>query len=423
MNGESATSGADLDALPGKRDDPIQQQQGLGFRFADPALPLLERVMDPDWVLRLCLRRGIWSGSRPRTLEPEYFRHEPGRRAVVGYTADWGDEYWMGDAEFCVVTEAGAPEPRIYLYPEDPRLPGLREAASPVDAQRLLARYVGLHPQRLRVRTVRYRATVRAVLRYRLSWPRGQVRNMDIYARAMRPELVERWKRAHAFMSHSEFILPRALGIWEEGGIIWIDQIPGENLRKLIDEERAPDPEVVLAAMAPLWQRADLSFEGLTTRSVGTESVLDLLTKVVPEADLRRFGRSFDILREFATSWRPTGPAHNDFYDDQIIMVGERPAIVDFEEAGLGDAMLDVGYFLAHLRWRARNRTPAEPYLDYHRRMRDAAVASFGWQPSDLAVREANALFRLSGNPIRGLHPDGPARVVRWLEAMQEALE
>lgn len=423
MSTENATSGPDLEESPGEAGDKRQDRKGPSFRFTDPALPLLERVMDSDWVLRLCLKRDIWNGYRPSSLEAEYFRHEPGKRAVVGYTADWGDEYWMGDAEFCVLTEAGDPEPRIYLYPEDPRLPGLKEAASPIEAQGLLARYVGLHPHRLRVRTVRYRATVRAVLRYRLSWPRGQVRNMDIYARAMRPELVERWQRAHAFMSHSEFILPRALGLWEEGGIIWIDQIPGENLRKLIDQGRAPDPEVVLAAIAPLWQRADLSFEGLTTRSGSTESVLSLLRRAVPEPELRRFDRSFQILREFEASWRPSGPAHNDFYDDQIIMVGGRPAIVDFEEAGLGDAMLDVGYFLAHLRWRARNRTPAEPYLDYHRRMRDTAVAWFGWQPSDLAVREANALFRLSGNPVRGLHPDGPARVVQWLEAMQEALE
>ena len=39
-------------------------------------------------------------------------------------------------------------------------------------------------------------------------------------------------------------------------------------------------------------------------------------------------------------------------YDDQLILTPERElALVDYEEVGPGDPMLDVGNFLAHLSW------------------------------------------------------------------------
>ena len=50
----------------------------------------------------------------------------------------------------------------------------------------------------------------------------------------------------------------------------------------------------------------------------------------------------------FAAAWRPTALAHNDFYDDQmLLMPAGNLALVDFEETGPGDPML------AHLRWMA----------------------------------------------------------------------
>ena len=57
-------------------------------------------------------------------------------------------------------------------------------------------------------------------------------------------------------------------------------------------------------------------------------------------------------LDSFVESWRPSRIAHNDFYDDQMLVLPDGGiAMVDFEETGPGDPMLDVGNFLAHLRW------------------------------------------------------------------------
>ena len=58
----------------------------------------------------------------------------------------------------------------------------------------------------------------------------------------------------------------------------------------------------------------------------------------------------------FVASREPSGTVHNYFYDDQmhcyddqmLMLPDGRVALVDFEEAGPGDSMLDVGNFLAH---------------------------------------------------------------------------
>lgn len=42
-------------------------------------------------------------------------------------------------------------------------------------------------------------------------------------------------------------------------------------------------------------------------------------------------------LDDFVREWRPTALAHNDFYDDQLILTPERElALVDYEEVAPG---------------------------------------------------------------------------------------
>ena len=111
-------------------------------------------------------------------------------------------------------------------------------------------------------------------------------------------------------------------------------------------------------------------------------------------------------LDPFVRAWRPTGIAHNDFYDDQMLVLPDgRVALVDFEEAGPGDPLLDVGNFLAHLRWSTRfGRSREAANADsFHQLFRQAALDRFGWGERDLALREAVCLFRTCTNAIR--HP------------------
>ena len=99
-----------------------------------------------------------------------------------------------------------------------------------------------------------------------------------------------------------------------------------------------------------------------------------------------------------------------------------RLALVDFEEAGLGDPLLDVGNFLAHTRWSAHFGPEAEAQASgaYHRRMREAALERFGWDEHALDLREAVCIFRVCTNPVRHLAPDWPNRLDAGLSLANE---
>ncbi len=60
-------------------------------------------------------------------------------------------------------------------------------------------------------------------------------------------------------------------------------------------------------------------------------------------------------LSPLVEQWRPISIAHNDFYDDQVSVLPDgRLALVDIEDVGLGDPLLDVGNCLAHTHWAYR---------------------------------------------------------------------
>ena len=130
------------------------------------------------------------------------------------------------------------------------------------------------------------------------------------------------------------------------------------------------------------------------------------------------------MLGPFSKAWRPSTLAHNDFYDDQMLVTPDGEiALVDFEETGPGDPLYDVGNMLAHMRWMAWFGNAAEARDAYRQRMRSAALDRFGWQPQDLAVRESHALFSLSAWPIHQLRGDWAKSVEIGLELVIRALE
>ena len=98
-------------------------------------------------------------------------------------------------------------------------------------------------------------------------------------------------------------------------------------------------------------------------------------------------------------------------------------ALVDFEEAGPGDPLFDVGNMLAHLRWMSEFGMGREACNDYRRRLRAAALARFGWNADDLNLREAFAIFRMSSNPLRQATNRWQSSVRKALRMAAEALD
>jgi hypothetical protein len=367
----------------------------------------------------------LWDQT-PESIALSAFSHWPGDRAVAVYELRWPADAWLATDQVCVEARAGEIEPLLYNYRDDPYLPGLRRLADSEEQHRLLGTHVGLHPHRVAVSPVRFRAGQRAVLELELWWRQGNVRKLSMHARAMRPDKLQGWFAAREVMLTSGYVVPSVLGSWPEGGALWLETIRGETLRSLIRNGRAPAPESVLRGMEPLW-RSGAGCEGTLPLGIyaAARYTSGLLKSWMPDVAAEPEQQElFDAVLSFAKEWRPIGPAHNDFHDNQLIVQPDgRIAIVDFDEAGLGDPLVDVANLMAHLRWMAAFGPGRAANEEYRQLLGSAAEDFFGAQGKDLAIREAYALLRLASNPLRQARVDYAARVREGLILAWQALQ
>ena len=154
----------------------------------------------------------------------------------------------------------------------------------------------------------------------------------------MRPAVVSRLTAAAEVIGCSDFVVPRLAGHWDEGGVVWLSRIPGTNLRRYIRRGRPPHPSVLLDGLDSLWSvpiKTDsgrpCNLEGLYRRA---KRILRHATRGSDEAR-RSLQSAARVLDPFVAAWQPTSLAHNDFYDDQMLLLPDgRIALVDFEGNG-----------------------------------------------------------------------------------------
>ncbi len=389
--------------------------------FEDRSLAGLSRLFDGEWVWRTYCSQFGEPALSPQQIRIRQLSHNPGRRAVVSYVAEWPDDDYVPPEEFAFEVARGE-DAKLYRYPEDPHLPSLSEAASVEGAARLLNKYVLSFPaRRLRVDMVRYRPGNRAVLRHRLG-------KFSFYVRVMRPKVMGPLLEAGRLAQHSGFTLPRVAGHWPEGGVLWLSEIPGKNLRGQIRRGDQPPPEILLDGLERLWNVPVESSDIRPFNLAGAyRRAKRSFTRALPEGEsgLPELGAAIQALDPFVESWRPSHIAHNDFYDDQMLVLPDgRIALVDFEEAGPGDPLLDVGNFLAHLRWGAKfgREKEVDAVAAFHGIFQSAALERFGWNQRDLALREAVCLYRVCTNAIRHPREDWRDRLQAGLSLVNETL-
>ena len=386
----------------------------------DPGLPDLPRLFDQDWVMRRYEQRFGEPEAEPLGIRARQFAHSLGRVAIVSYEMEWDPEEYIPSLRFAVKVERDR-SVEMFRYPEDRFLPGLREAAHPETALALINRHIlSVRARRAaRVQLIRYRPTSRAVLRHSV----GRAR---FYARIMRPKAVAPVLTAQELIGRSGFVVPRLAGHWAEGGVVWLSEIPGKNLRRQIRGGRMPDSEPLFDGLQTLW---DAPREMYDARPFNLSGAYRRARRSFKH-NLRDHATALQVLNEatrvldpFVRSWRPTGIAHNDFYDDQMLVLPDgRIALVDFEEAGPGDPLLDVGNFLAHLRWASHlgRRRDTDASGAFHQVFRSAALDRFGWNEQSLNLREAVCLFRICTNVIRRPQRDWEDRLDAGLRLVNE---
>jgi len=384
----------------------------------DPSLPSLPQLFDFDWVCRT-VQNG--AGTQPRRIRIHHFIHSIGNSATVSYEVQWPlDSYLPSDYHVATTGRDGRID--IRRYPDDRRLPGLVFAARPDRALQIVnAQVLTVPARRARVQLIRYRPGFRAVLRHRFG-------RLKLYARVVRPGDIESFLAAYELSAQSGYLVPGLAGCWDEGGVLWFTELRGSTLRRRIRKGKAPHPDELLTGLEVLWQ---VPHRGSKVRPLNLERAYRRAMRSFKH-NLRDFPESSrnlqkleDRLSPFVQSWQPASMAHNDFYDDQLLVLrGGRLALVDFEDIAPGDPLLDVGNFLAHLRWASHfaRELRAENCRDYYDGLRVAALSRFGWSERSLSLREATCLFRISTNAIRHPKADWHSRLDAGLLLVGETL-
>lgn len=387
----------------------------------DPALPQLANLLDPEWIWPQIQSLAAGRLQEPRRVRIHHFVHSIGNSALVSYEVEWPREAYLPSEYFVASVRPDQP-PLIERYPEDRRLPGLAEAARPDTAISLINQYVLAIPaRRASVQLIRYRPGFRAVLRHKMG-------KAKLYARVVRPSEFDHFLAAYELSMQSGFVVPGLAGYWEDGGVLWLTEVQGGNLRRRIRKGRAPDPECLLNGLEALWRAPvdNCRVRPFDLNRAYRRASRSFRHNLRDHIDLARELKTITAaLDSFVQSWNPTRMAHNDFYDDQMIVQKDgQIALVDFEDIAPGAPMIDVGNFLAHLRWSScfARQKHADNCRSYHDVFRSAALARFRWQAQELALREAVCLFRICTNAIRHPRADWIGKLEAGLSLVNESL-
>ena len=319
-----------------------------------------------------------------------------------------------------------------WAFPYDPDMPDLAPACFGPDVRDAL-RDSGVVARNARFSVscvlLRYRPGRRAVLRYNLVGVRGASAPRVVYGKVLRPHRAERlytslrelrggrpWLRQN---DRPRLALPRPLF----GGAMATLPVGGEPLRRrLLENGSLPNPARIAGVVAYL--------ASLTPRSPQTHMINDhrdparlaghatrVLGHALPDAkaDVARVADA--VAQGLSAEPMELRLAHGDLYDEQIFVdEGYTLGVIDVDDIGLSDPVLDGANLCAHLLVLAIGHPQAAARLTAYRRLVAAELArQLDASPAALAWREALALLMLATGPLRLLHPRWPAETRRIL--------
>jgi len=252
------------------------------------------------------------------------------------------------------------------VFPVDTELPGLpsaadAEAIAPTLAAVLASGTPGARMADVAVEVVRYKPGRRCLFRYTIGWigTDGVRRPEVVYGKVLRRKDFEQARavlprlRASGEMA---FRLPEPRGIVPALGMEILSPLAGLPLSDCTTAEgfgplcrRVGEALHELHGLAVALHDAEPAFE--TGR---VEAAAEGFAWLAP-SDARRI---HDLAHELdarvaALPPRRARPVHGDFHGDNVLVDGPRLALIDFEDAGMGEPASDVGSMWAQLTWLA----------------------------------------------------------------------
>jgi hypothetical protein len=339
------------------------------------------------------------------------------REELLGASARVGGR--RGNDDRATVFGDGGREVAIWLYPDDPDLPGLRRAATASEVAALLAEHQVLdsqpEPERVALEMISYRPRRRAVVKATVALDSGpQVYFLKVLREASVAPILER----HRLLLAAGFPAPVVAAITPDFCLV-TPQVRGRPLALALFDEPMPCTAEGLVALLDALPPA---VTGLPRRPPWTDAVgsyAEMVAAALPSAGPQLswlVGRVTNGLAGIAPGNEPT---HGDFHEGQLFVSGGRvTGVLDIDTAGPGRRVDDLACLLAHLS--TVQRMSPEQAIGLTRLVNlwlpvfDARV-----DPAELRLRAAAVIISLATGPYRAQQPHWQAETAGMLNAAE----
>ena len=312
----------------------------------------------------------------------------------------------------------GEREVAVWIYPQDPDLPGLARAAYAESmAEVCNAHQVFDHavvPGDLDLHMVGYRPRRRAVVRVAAS------DDEVVYVKVLRPRLFDDVVRRHRLLAEAG--VPVApIAATTDDQLLILRELRGIPLAQAVFEPARPCTAEQLIELLDSLPASVAQLERRPPWSDAVHHYANVVAKAVPRLE-ERLGRLVDTI---AAGLAPVGlghePTHGDFHEGQVhVADGRVCGLLDIDTIGPGHRVDDLACLVAHLSTIQRMNPAQEARV--HELVRSwVPVFDTRVDPTQLRLRSAAVIISLATGPFRGQEPDWEretATMIRSAEAL-----
>ncbi|MBP8919044.1 MAG: phosphotransferase [Micropruina sp.] len=375
------------------------------------------------------------AGGRLLNWALDHVDANPQQSTTATYSATVAWPYGERDELLGVSARAGGPVPAdtraeifadgdrevaVWIYPNDPDLPGLARAAytermaQVLTEHHVLGRDVG--GDQVRLKMIGYRPRRRAVLRVDV----GDPVEATLYCKVLRERLFDDVVDRHRVLLAAGVPAPRIAATTPDA-LMLLHALPGRPLAQAIFD---PDEPCTAEQLIQLLDAMPMSVAHLDRRPPWADAVQhygQMVSAALPSAGakLERLTRQItDGLAGIPLGHEPT---HGDFHEGQVhVADGGIVGILDVDTVGPGRRADDLACLIAHLSTIQRMNPAQEARV--HGLLR-AWVPVFDERvdPTELRLRAAAVIISLATGPFRGQEPDWQWETLRMI-ASAEAL-
>ncbi len=312
----------------------------------------------------------------------------------------------------------GEREVAVWLYPQDPDLPGLARAAyaesmaEVCNAHQVFARPVS--PSDLDLQMVGYRPRRRAVVRVAAS--DGEV----VYVKVLRQRFFDDVVRRHRLLASAGVPVAPIAAVTDDHLLV-LRELPGSPLARAIFEPEDPCRAEDLINLLDSLPASVTHLERRPPWSEAVEHYAMMVSRAAPALE-PRLGRLVTSIQQGLAALGPGYEAtHGDFHEGQLhVANGQVCGLLDIDTIGPGHRVDDLACLVAHLSTIQRMNPAQESRV--HQLVREwVPVFDTRVDPTQLRLRAAAVIISLATGPFRGQEPDWEretATMVRSAEAL-----